>query len=173
MCSKLGETKPDDLKRTTAGGYKFEITKMEACDSSSVFQVQPGFKVDLVEDDGKCMAVPNGCITVKQQCDSATMTYDLMRGIAPIKGTRDCCSDMENMSSETKAILAMFGLPDQCPVEAGTVCSKDGKGVDVTAYTSYFSMLTGPTTGTIKFDHGNAKSCIKVGCKMTKPFRIG
>ncbi|XP_030384782.1 uncharacterized protein LOC115631993 [Scaptodrosophila lebanonensis] len=146
-------------------GYKAKVVKMENCaGDDAIISVDPDFSVKL---NKKCELVPIGCVNNKA-FTTATAKYKVQKdGIVMKEGKMDLCSAVEEVSSEAKDMLKVFGAPSSCPVAEEKICSNN-HSVDLSKYKAMLSMARGHLIIDSEIKHDTGKSCFHAEINITK-----
>lgn len=87
-----------------------------------------------------------------------------LNGIEFQRIDRDICDGvLKSNVPQLKNIIQLFGLPDSCPIKAGTVCATEDQKISLNRYKDFLALAAGKVEILIKVLHGSVgKSCIRV-----------
>ncbi len=100
-------------------------------------------KEGQIELDDNCDLIPKGAIESKG-FQKAEIKYTVKKNKLPLAaGTANVCDQMEKADEDVKAIMSTMGLPQKCPVEAGTLEQDGTHKANIEKWSKYLSMGKG------------------------------
>lgn len=130
----------------------------------AIIQFAPDFDIKL---NKKCELVPSGCIKNKA-FNTAKVHFKLKKdGVVMKEDDVDLCAAAGKVTSDAKAFMKVFAVPESCPVSDSEICANDHK-VDISKYKHLLSLAKGGIQIDASITHDTGKSCLHADLEVTK-----
>ncbi|XP_049537445.1 uncharacterized protein LOC125952174 [Anopheles darlingi] len=155
------------------GGHNLIIHSIDNCaGKGQVITIDPKSTVTLMEN---CSVKSKSTVTTtgfKQANMEVTVTKN---GLPVVRETVDLCASLEDAASNKEAmeIITMFGVPEHCPVQPGTLKTDESQTYNLEKYKQHLLVAQGRSIIDVLIKHDKGDSCFKIDLEVVAPNLLG